>query len=275
MRAASVGTLFVVIGCTPAGSASSSGTPATSARPPATASPAAPARKGAPATKVQSPVAPETAQLVTVVSSAWTSVPATLQRYARAKTWSPVGKPIAVVLGKSGLGWGRGLHPRSGEDGPTKHEGDGRSPAGVFALGTAFGYAAPERAEWLSLPYARATDDLECVDDTSSSHYNQLVFRSAVAHVDWTSSEHMKRRDSLYRWGVFVDHNTAPVVPGEGSCIFLHIWRGPESSTVGCTAGDETDMKEVFAWLDPAKHPVLVQLPRPVYELHAHDWALP
>jgi hypothetical protein len=34
-------------------------------------------------------------------------------------------------------------------------------------------------------------------------------------------------------------------------------------------------MKEVFAWLKPSHHPILVQLPRAVYDAHARDWALP
>ncbi len=223
------------------------------------------------------PLAPATRQLVTVITENWTAVPAALQRFELAESgeWAAVGQPVAVVVGKSGLGWGRGIVPVPRDGGPIKKEGDGRSPAGIFALSSVFGYAPPDQATWVQLPYVQATDDLECVDDPASIHYNQLVKKSGVASVDWNSSEIMKRGDTLYRWGVFVDHNTAPTAPGAGSCIFLHLWSGPTSSTVGCTAGEETKMKEVFGWLDPKKHPLLVQLPRATYDAQRTAWALP
>ena len=224
-----------------------------------------------------SPIGAETFQLLTVVSSDWSSVPAVLHRYQRSSNagWDPVGEAIPVVLGKSGLGWGHGLQPATADGGPSKHEGDGRSPAGLFSLGTAFGYAPPDQATWISMPYLQATDDLECVDDPSSSYYNQLVYRSTVANVDWSSSEPMKLIDNAYRWGLFVDHNVKPTVPGDGSCIFLHVWSGPSGATAGCTATDETQLQSVIGWLDPAKHPVLVQLPAAVYAAHQADWLMP
>ncbi len=211
-----------------------------------------------------------------MISASWTAVPATLRRYERASGgWSAVGGAIPVVIGKSGLAWGIGIAPAPADGGPVKHEGDGCSPAGVFSVGSAFGYALPADAAWLKLPYEQATDDLECVDDPASSHYNTLVHRSAVASVDWNSSEQMKRPDALYRWGLFIDHNSDPPQPGAGSCIFLHLWSGPASSTVGCTAGDEVQIKSVLGWLDPARHPLIVQLPQSVYDAHRADWALP
>jgi D-alanyl-D-alanine dipeptidase len=230
-----------------------------------------------------SPLDPMATQLVTVVSADWASIPATLQRYEAGEplmrgAWNAVGDAIPVVLGKSGLGWGIGLHSAastSAGDGPVKHEGDGRSPAGAFSLGTAFGYATPADATWLKLPYVQATTDLECVDDPASSHYNTLVHRSTVPTVDWNSSEVMKRSDSAYRWGLFVDHNSDPPKAGAGSCIFVHLWSDPASSTVGCTAGEEAKIKELLGWLDPAKHPLLVQLPQAAYDAHKADWALP
>jgi len=223
-----------------------------------------------------SPIGAETTQLLSVVSEDWSSVPAAMQRYERAPEgdWQASGSPIPVVLGKSGLGWGRGLHPAA-NDGPDKQEGDGRSPAGIFSLGTAFGYAPLAEAGWMKLPYVQATADLECVDDPGSSHYNQLVHRNAVTSVDWSSSEKMLRPDALYGWGLFVDHNVAPTVPGAGSCIFRHIWSGASSSTAGCTATAETELEAVIAWLDPAAHPVLVQLPRAAFDAHRSDWSLP
>jgi D-alanyl-D-alanine dipeptidase len=84
----------------------------------------------------------------------------------------------------------------------------------------------------------------------------------------------MRRADNLYRWGIVVDHNTPPV-PGAGSCIFLHVWRGPESATNGCTAMAEHDLQSLITWLDPQANPVLVQLPVEELECLRTDWQLP
>ncbi len=236
----------------------------------------APGAAGSGGSPTSSPIDVSSSQLLTVVSTSWDAVPATLRRYERSgATWAAVGDPVPVVLGKSGLGWGVGLHPPVGDGGPGKHEGDGRSPAGIFALGSAFGYASASAAAWISMPYVEATADLECVDDPASAHYNTLVHRSAIASVDWSSSETMLRSDALYRWGLFVEHNAHPPVAGAGSCIFVHLWSGPASSTVGCTAGDEAEIRAVLAWLEPERHPVLVQLPQAVYDARRVEWALP
>lgn len=177
------------------------------------------------------------------------------------------------MLGWAGLAWGIGLHPSIG-DGPVKEEGDGRSPAGIFAFGSAFGYAPPEQAAFIKMPYTQATSDLDCVDDPSSSFYNQLVHSDAV-QPDWYSAEPMRRSDSLYRWGLVVQHNTKSPQPGAGSCIFMHIWRDSQDSTVGCTATDESQVKDLLGWLDPAKSPRLVQLPQAEYDAHRTSWSLP
>ena len=44
-----------------------------------------------------------------------------------------------------------------------------------------------------------------------------------------------------------------------GSCIFLHIWKGPGATTSGCTAMKAADVATIVRWLDAAKEPRLVQ----------------
>src|SRR5260370_22758418 len=168
-------------------------------------------------------------QVLVVTTPDWNAVEGTLQRYERAtphKKWQAVGEPITVVVGKNGLGWGSGTlltnsaEVRAASD-PIKKEGDGKAPAGVFALGTVFGYA-PQPLAGLKMPYQNLTASIECVDDTSSKFYNRLVDHATVT-ADWNSSEHMLRPDELYRWGIFVDHNANPPTPASASCIFLPI----------------------------------------------------
>ncbi|MBT8470678.1 MAG: hypothetical protein KJN97_18170, partial [Deltaproteobacteria bacterium] len=113
------------------------------------------------AAEAAAPIGADRTQLVTVVSKQWDEFRATLRRFERTpqKRWKSVGPSVEVVLGREGYGWGRGLHGTSappGRPGPIKREGDGRSPAGVFGIGNAYGYA-PTRDD-LSLPYAQASD---------------------------------------------------------------------------------------------------------------------
>ncbi len=214
-------------------------------------------------------------QLLLVITGDWTSVAGTLERFERANaagSWKPVGARVPVVVGRSGLAWGRGVQTERSA-GPTKVEGDGKAPAGIFRLGTVFGQSADKPAA-AAMPYLFLNDNVECVDDARSAHYNQLVAKPHVDRVDWTSSEKMWA-EPLYKWGLVVEHNAAPVETAAGSCIFLHIWRGPGSATAGCTAMDESNLLDTIAWLDGAKHPLLVQLPRAEYERLKTAWGLP
>jgi D-alanyl-D-alanine dipeptidase len=217
-------------------------------------------------------------QAIVSVTEGWDASAAMVQRWERARAgapWNRVGDAVPAVVGRSGLGWGVGLHAMTAGDGPVKREGDGRAPAGIFRLGTAFGYAPADSVAWIRMPYRRSTPASECVDDGASAHYNTLVERTDVARPDWSSHEEMRRGDELYRLGVFVDHNAAPPVAGRGSCIFLHIWAGPTVGTAGCTAFAPARLEEIVRWLDPAARPVLIQLPRAEYDRLRAAWDLP
>lgn len=227
-------------------------------------------------------------QMIVVTTSGWDAVDGQLQRFERNTAygkWQPAGKPISVVVGKNGMGWGIGLLATDGPgirtaSEPVKKEGDGKSPAGVFALGTAFGYAS-KPLPGLKLPYLSLTPSIECVDDVRSKYYNRVVDRSTVSP-DWHSSEHMREAGESYIWGVVIDHNgTVPgagahsPVPGGGSCVFMHIWAGPGRGTAGCTAMPQSNLQAVLLWLDPKRKPLLVQLPAADYKRLRHRWKLP
>lgn len=232
-------------------------------------------------------------QLLLIVAPQWTSVSAQLQRYQRVDAhsrWEPVGTPMPVVLGRKGLGWGRGLFAASDTNGDARHEGDERSPAGIFALGTAFGLDSPAQAQaelGLKMPYLPLSDSIRCIGDAQSQHYNELVDITQVAR-DWphpNANEDM-RRDAIrdegaYHWGIFVKHNVPDNPPGmqrdrvSGSCIFMHIWKGPGIGTSGCTAMARSNLETLLRWLDAAQHPLLVQLSRADYRRLQRRWQLP
>src|SRR5262249_3777623 len=155
--------------------------------------------------------------------------------------WQPVGDKTAIVIGKSGLGWDNLVEPAPA-GAPIKKEGDGRSPAGIFTLGQSFGYASSSSDT--KLPYLSLTDSIECVDDATSQSYNQVVDRQQIPHPDWSSSEKMRTVD-VYKEGLEVNYNSEHVA-GAGSCIFMHIWRGPGRGTAGCTAMGEDKLLEIM-----------------------------
>lgn len=132
-----------------------------------------------------------------------------------------------------------------------KREGDGGTPVGIYPLSLVFGYAATADTK---MPYRQITADDYWVDDPASPQYNTWVSGTTEA----ASWETMLRPDGLYRHGIVVEYNTRPVVPGKGSAIFVHLWRGPGEPTAGCVALAETELLEVIAWLDPGKRPVII-----------------
>lgn len=212
-----------------------------------------------------------TTQLVTAIVDDWSSTKAHVALWQRTTTgWQRVGEPWPAVIGATGAAWGVGLQP-AGREGPVKHEGDAKSPAGVFALRGSYGYADEAPRGW-RLPYAASTD-LLCVDDPASDHYTQIVDLKQIAS-DWSSAEQMRRPDELYTWVVDIAHNP-DAKPGLGSCIFFHVWSGPASTTVGCTAMDKSTLEALLGRLDPAARPLYVLLPRAEYAAVAASWGLP
>ena len=132
-----------------------------------------------------------------------------------------------------------------------KVEGDGKSPTGIFSLGTAFGYNPSITTK---MPYRQVKDDDFWIDDVHSPDYNRWVRGRPQA----ASMENMKREDSLYRHGIVIAYNMDPIVKGKGSAIFLHRWQEKGKSTRGCVAVPEDQLLRLLAWLDPVQHPLMI-----------------
>jgi D-alanyl-D-alanine dipeptidase len=206
-------------------------------------------------------------QLVVVTTPGWDSTTGEFRRYSRdnpSAAWRQHGAAVPIVVGKTGLAWGVGFDSDAVAGEPHKREGDGRSPAGIFPIDTTFGFAPADSMRRAHLPYVALTSNSECVDDTASVHYNTIVDRGGVPSVDWQSSEKM-RKVAQYQLGAIIGYNAAPPVKARGSCIFFHIWNGPRSTTVGCTALDSTELARLIEWLDRKAQPVVVQVPASVY----------
>lgn len=219
-------------------------------------------------------------QMVVVTTGGWDDIHGQLRRFERdaGDQWRQVGDARAVVIGKSGAAWGIGLHDTPADaTGPIKREGDGRSPAGVFGIGVAFGYAATAST---GLDYAAMDAGDYCVDVGGSPLYNQIVDSADVgADAVKDSSEPMRRDlhvdgDQAYRLGFVIEHNPQGKALG-GSCIFAHLWKSADTGTAGCTAMEPATMQPLLQWLDAKAQPVFVLLPFDAYRNLQSAWQLP
>ncbi len=124
-----------------------------------------------------------------------------------------------------------------------KREGDGATPLGVFPLRRLW-----FRADRLSQPVTCGLptrpigrDDGWC-DDPDAAEYNRPVVLPHPAR-----HEPMWRGDALYDLVVELGYNDAPVVPGAGSAIFLHVARPDYGPTEGCVAVARIDLLRLLA----------------------------
>ncbi len=203
-------------------------------------------------------------QIVLVTTPSESNITGTLciLQYEEAKkTWTKTTEGISVTLGRTGLAWGRGMHPNDWNQAPLKKEGDGKAPQGVFKIIRFFGNIPKEYLPFKSgIPYLHVdSDSWVCVDDTDSEFYNRIVSEKKVVK-DWKSAEKMLRKDGLYSLGAVLDYNLNPVIKGGGSCVFMHIWRAEDKPTAGCTATAKEKLTKLFSLLDAELSPVLVQM---------------
>lgn len=225
----------------------------------------------------QTSVALKPLQAFVVTTKDWSAIEGTAQLFERqseTSEWKSAGAAFPVVVGKNGLAWGAGLNELPSDSGKLllKVEGDGKAPAGIFALTSAFGSA--EKPDYVKFSYIRLTPAIECVDDVKSANYNLIVDKTEVPSLDWKSSEKMLAVGEQYDLGVFVAHN-GERQKGGGSCIFLHIWKTPTTGTAGCTAMERSNIEKTLTWLDPKKNPVLIQMPEAEYNNYQTKWNLP
>lgn len=232
--------------------------------PPASSSRAKPASLVMPA---------DSRQAVLVTTDNWRSYQGRMRRFEREPegTWTAVGEWVPVMIGRYGMAWGRGLHPED-RPGLRKVEGDMRTPAGVYDLGEARGYAStpPAGTTW---PYHASGAQMRCDSSKWSSSYNTFVPTNGVI----LPSMHPggATREQLFDLFILVKHNTHQVVRGAGSCVFLHVWAGPTVPTQGCVAMAHEQLALLLSWLRLEHRPVLVQLPEPELAQVRASWSLP
>lgn len=150
-----------------------------------------------------------------------------------------MGRRFPVAIGRGGM---------SGE----KREGDGATPVGAWRL-MGGGFRA-DRGLPPPVPFPmRATGpaDLWC-DAPDHPAYNHRV-RAPLA----ASHERLARADGLYDIFIVTDWNWPDAVPGKGSAIFVHNWRGPRRPTAGCLAFRPDHLRWILARWQPRSRIVL------------------
>ncbi len=197
-------------------------------------------------------------RLLLVTTPTFNDFKGTVTRYQRSSpdgTWERVGNRKPIVVGRKGLAWGWTAAHYAKPNEPRKREGDKRAPAGVFAIGQPFGTFDKQLKGFVRL----RRGEHFCVDDARSPHYGRIVPRRQAGQR--TSGEEMAKI-SLYRQGLFINY-PPNAKKRAGSCIFVHVWRRPNSPTVGCVATSEANVGRLQAFA--SGHPAAIAiLPQPV-----------
>ena len=181
-------------------------------------------------------------QLITVVAPSRASTQGTLRRWTkRAGCWRQDAGPWSAWLGERGTS-------------PLKHEGDRRTPSGIFGfLPTMYGLGPSPGVRYRYHP-------IVCgdwwVEDPASPYYNRFRHvRCGSAPPFRTTSEDMSRSPTAYRHLAVIAYNTSPVVPGRGSGIFFHVSTG--RPTLGCVSLPLPRLVSTLGWLRPAARPLI------------------
>ena len=201
-------------------------------------------------------------QVIVVTSPSWDSPRGTLRAYERVGSgWRRVVSATPADLGWSGMAGAS-----------ARRQDTGKTPAGTFAIPSAFGRLPDPGSD---LPY-RQIDHDDAWPYSPAHPYTYNVLQTAPYR--WTSYgdnvEVLCRHGRQYRYAAVLDFNLpaavrtgpsgiryaeTPVDTSRGGGIFLHVTDG--TATAGCIAVPEATMRRLLAWLDPARHPVLVSGP--------------
>ena len=124
-----------------------------------------------------------------------------------------------------------------------KREGDGATPAGRFPLRRVLyrpDRMAPPRT---ALPFAPLSPDDGWCDDPG----HPLLYNRPLRLPHEARHEELWRADRVYDLIVILGHNDAPVVPGRGSAVFLHVAQPDYAPTAGCVAVAAGDLLTILA----------------------------
>jgi L,D-peptidoglycan transpeptidase YkuD (ErfK/YbiS/YcfS/YnhG family) len=179
-------------------------------------------------------------QLVTVVANSTGSTSGIVTLWQRSGgCWTEADGPWTGDLGYNGLS----IHHR---------EGDGTTPIGVYGISsTIYGIAADPGVHG-------SYHQLVCGDwwdeDPTSPDYNTFQHVPCGTKPPFGGgSEALWQSTTAYQHFAFVEYNAGPIVPGNGSAIFIHDDVG--GPTNGCVSLPPSDLDTFLRWLEPGQSP--------------------
>jgi L,D-peptidoglycan transpeptidase YkuD (ErfK/YbiS/YcfS/YnhG family) len=185
-------------------------------------------------------------QLVTVVATTYTST------YASLAAWERHGSCWVIALGP----W----TARIGYAGFSNHheEGDGTTPTGAYGIGPVMYGNAPNPG--VQYRYQRLVCGDWWDETPDSPEYNTFQYVPCGNTPPFGGdSEALWTETAAYPSFAVIEYNTAPVVPGAGSAIFIHADIG--TATDGCVSLPLDELDALLTWLRPASAPLVVMGP--------------
>ena len=163
-----------------------------------------------------------------------------------------------------GSGWYQVFAPMPAVDGvngwlpgPERHEGDGTTPEGIYAIGSTMYGTEPDPGTLF--PYHQLVCGDWWDEDPTSAEYNTFRHVACGSAPSFAgNSEALWTEGNAYPSLAVIDFNT-PAAGPIGSGIFLHADTG--APTQGCMSLPYGDLVQVLTWLNPARHPVVVMGP--------------
>jgi L,D-peptidoglycan transpeptidase YkuD (ErfK/YbiS/YcfS/YnhG family) len=128
----------------------------------------------------------------------------------------------------------------------TKVEGDGGTPVGRFPIRRLLYRPDRLRALTLRIPMQPLSPSDGWCDDPADANYNRPVTLPYPAR-----HERLWREDAIYDLVLVIGHNDAPVVPGSGSAVFMHLAQPDFRPTDGCVALARADLIKLLETAEP------------------------
>lgn len=137
-------------------------------------------------------------------------------------------------------------------DGPTRVQGTGTTPTGLYDLPYAFGIEpAPPGTAYRYRPVRE--DSWWCQDNASRSYNRWTEPRPADCRA--AEAEHLVTYTAQYAHALVVGFNYDRPVHGRGAGIFLHV--DGRGATAGCVSVPKEAMRRILRWAEPGQRPHL------------------
>ena len=117
-----------------------------------------------------------------------------------------------------------------------KKEGDGKTPKGTFKIEHLYFRKDRIKKPLTKLKCVEIKKTMGWCDDVKNKKYNKLIkINKNYSH------EKLFRKDNKYDLLIPIKYNFNKIIPGNGSCIFIHL-TSDYKPTAGCIALKEKDL---------------------------------